>query len=381
MTIVLTRGPRPRVDPSMAYERPPVPAGVTLRLDANEGVPAVQEVGSDPELLRRYPDSRPLEAMLARHYDLDASQVFVAAGADEVIDRCCRAFLAPGSALLMAEPGFEMFPRYATLAGAAVDTVEWPAGPFPRRQLCARVNEGTGVIALVTPNNPTGDVATADDLREISAAAPDALVILDHAYVEFADIDLTGTALALPNVVVVRTFSKAWGLAGCRVGYALGPTPLIRALRAAGSPFPVSALSLAMAMKCFEQGASRRDACVRRVRYERAELYRLLSTLSGAPRRSEGNFVFAELGARSPAVHASLIGRGVLVRLVSSRSGIPLGLRISLPGEDAAFTMLCQALSSVLTSGSDPNPSQTPVSESDPESRLGSGPDADGGCT
>ena len=377
MSSVISRGPRPRVDPAMAYERPPLPVGVQLRLDANEGIPAVPEVGSDPELLRRYPDARPLEAILARHYDLDASRVFVAAGADEVIDRCCRAVLAPGSSLLMAEPGFEMFPRYATLAGATTDTVEWPAGPFPRRQLCARVNERTGVIALVTPNNPTGDVATADDLREVSAAAPDALVILDHAYVEFADTDLTGTALALPNVVVVRTFSKAWGLAGCRVGYALGRTPLIRALRAAGSPFPVSALSLAMAMKCFEQGASRRDAYVRRVRHERDELYRLLTTLNGAPRRSEGNFVFAELGARSPAVHASLVVHGVLVRLVSTRIGTPLGLRISLPGDDAAFTMLCQALSSALKSGSEPNPSQTPVLESDPVSRLGSDPDFD----
>ena len=355
MSNVISRGPRPRIDPAMAYARPPLPDGVTLRLDANEGIPAVQVVGRDPELLRRYPDARPLEAMLARRYDLDASQVFVAAGADEVIDRCCRAFLAPGSALLMAEPGFEMFPRYATLAGATTDTVEWHAGAFPRRELCARVNERTAVIALVTPNNPTGDVATADDLREVSAAAPDALVILDHAYVEFADTDLTGVARELPNVVVVRTFSKAWGLAGCRVGYVLGRATLIRALRAAGSPFPVSALSLAMAMECFEHGTSHRDAYVRRIRLERDELYRVLQTLNGAPRRSEGNFIFAELGARSPTVHASLIVRGVLVRLVSNRSGTPLGLRISLPGDDAAFTMLCHALSSVLKSGSDPD--------------------------
>lgn len=357
MSSVLSRGPRPRIDPSMAYERAPLPAGVTLRLDANEGIPfrAQNGVGSgvDPELLRRYPDARPLEAMLARHYAMDPAQVFVAAGADEVIDRCCRAFLEPGAVLLMAEPGFEMFNRYATLSGATTESVAWNAGQFPIRAMLSRISSRTGIIALVTPNNPTGEVATADDLRELSAAAPDALVILDHAYVEFADSDLTGVARELPNVVAARTFSKAWGLAGCRVGYALGPTPLIRALRAAGGPFSVSSLSLASAVACFEDGASQRDAYVQRIRTERDELYRLLLARNGFPRRSEGNFVFAELGPASEQVHAALLSQGVLVRLIAN-AGSPLGLRISLPGESAAFAQLCQAVSVALTEARQP---------------------------
>lgn len=350
MTSAQSRGPSPCVDPAMAYERPPLPAGIALRLDANEGIPAL-ESAADPELLRRYPDARPLEAMLARQFRLESSQVFVAAGADELIDRCCRAFLPPGHTLLMAEPGFEMFPRYAMLAGAAMDTVNWPAGTFPRQQLCARVNERTAVIAVVTPNNPTGDVATADDLRALSAAAPDALIILDHAYVEFAAFDLTPVALALPNVVILRTFSKAWGLAGCRVGYAIGPSQLIRPLRAAGSPFPVSSLSLAAAMACLTQGPARRDAFVQRIRFEREELQQLLSALNAAPRPSEGNFVFAELGLRSTQVRDALLDQGVLVRLISNRSRVPLGLRIALPGDEAEFTLLRQSLMVALSGG------------------------------
>jgi histidinol-phosphate aminotransferase len=309
-------------------------------------MPALEAEGA--EVLRRYPDARPLESELARQFDLEPSQVFVAAGADELIDRCCRAFLPPGAALLMAEPGFEMFPRYATLAGAEISSAPWPAGAFPRKEMLARVRERTAVIALVTPNNPTGDVATADDLRAISAAAPDALIILDHAYVEFADADLTSVALDLPNVVTLRTFSKAWGLAGCRVGYALGPAQLIRPLRAAGSPFPVSSLSLAVAMQCLEQGKQRQEAFVRRIRHEREELFQLLSALSAAPRRSEGNFVFAELGERSPAVRDALLAEGVLVRLISERTGAPLGLRIALPGDDAGFNLLRESLAVAL---------------------------------
>ena len=353
--------PASRVETLRAYQRAPLPASVTLRLDANEGQPAaaelilaaIQEGGT--ELFRRYPDARPLETRLAARFDVEPEQVFVSAGADDVIDRCCRAYLAPGSSLLIAEPGFEMFDHYAALCGARVMKVTWPPGAYPIDAMLSRIDQDsdsrfpipdsrpaipqTRVIALVTPNNPTGEVATGDDLRRLAQAAPDALVILDHAYADFADTDLTATALAMPNVVVVRTFSKAWGLAGCRVGYALGPAPVIRSLRAAGGPFPVSAPSLAVAAALLERGQPVRDAFVRRVREERMVLHELLATLGGQPRQSQGNFVFAEAGHRSAQVHARLVEQGVLVRTITS-GGVPLGLRIALPGDPREFDQL-----------------------------------------
>jgi histidinol-phosphate aminotransferase len=349
-------GPRSRVDPSLAYERARLPDGVTLRLDANEGTPGSLEIAVESlrdggtELLRRYPDARPFEAMLARHFSIEPSQVFVGAGADEVIDRCCRAFLSPGAAMLIAEPGFEMFDQYAALCGATVVKVPWAPGAYPLTLMLERVNDQTAVIALVTPNNPTGEVAGAEDLRRISAAAPRALVILDHAYVEFADADLTAVALTMPNVVVVRTFSKAWGLAGCRVGYALGRARLISAMRAAGGPFPVSSVSLAIARALFERGTAARDEYVARIRTERRELFDQLTQRKASPRTSEGNFIFAELGLRAPGVHASLVTQGVLVRLVANRAGAPLGLRIALPGEPHSFDLLQRSLEVALQS-------------------------------
>lgn len=348
-------GPQPLVDPSLAYERARPPDGVTLRLDANEGTPGSLETAlaalrdGGTELLRRYPDARPFEAMLARHFGIEPSQVFVAAGADEVIDRCCRAFLPAGARMLIAEPGFEMFDQYAALCGASVVKVPWAPGAYPLARMLERVNDETAIIAVVTPNNPTGEVAGADDLRRLAQAAPRALVILDHAYVEFADADLTEVALTLPNVVVVRTFSKAWGLAGCRVGYALGPARIIRALRAAGGPFPVSSVSLAIAGALFERGATARAGFVARIRAERSELFQLLARFTASPRTSEGNFVFAELGPRSSAVRASLLAQGVMVRLVANKAGEPLGLRIALPGEPRSFDLLRRALEVALT--------------------------------
>jgi histidinol-phosphate aminotransferase len=339
-----------RVEGLRAYQRAPLPEGVSLRLDANEGPPAAMAIAmaaleeGGGELLRRYPDTRPLEARLAGHFQVDAARVFVSAGADDVIDRCCRAYLTPGSSLLIAEPGFEMFDHYAALAGARVSKAVWSPGEYPLDRMLEKIDDLTRVIAFVTPNNPTGQVATADDLRRLAAAAPQALVILDHAYVDFADADLTTMALEMPNVAVVRTFSKAWGLAGCRVGYALGPAPVIRSLRAAGGPFPVSAPSLAIAAALFERGGAAREAYVRRIRVERSAIYDQLASLGAAPRRSQGNFVFVELGQRSTDAHARLVKQGILVRMVAA-SGVPIGLRISLPGDATGFARLTTALS------------------------------------
>ena len=349
-------GPQSRVDPSLAYERARLPEGVVLRLDANEGPPAATEFILDVfranagELLRRYPDPKPLEAALARTFSIQPAQAFVSAGADDVIDRCCRAFLPASGTMLIAEPSFEMFEQYASLCGAKVDGVAWTRGSYPIDAMLGKIDAGTAVIALVSPNNPTGEVASLEDLRRLAAAAPNALVILDHAYVDFASEDLTAAALTMPNVVVVRTFSKAWGIAGCRVGYALGPAGLIKALRAAGGPFPASAASLAIARAMLERGAGVRDAYVARIEQERRELYELLLSLGANPRPSQTNFIFAELGERSRDVHTALIAHGVLVRLFS-RHGTPLGLRISLPGDPGGFEILVRAVRGALGAG------------------------------
>jgi histidinol-phosphate aminotransferase len=251
--------------------------------------------------------------------------------------------------MVIADPSFEMFERYAVLCGARVVTAKWPAGPFPIASMLDRVDERTAVIAMVSPNNPTGEVGTLGDLQRLSAAAPAALVILDHAYVDFGTEDLTDAALSMPNVIVVRTFSKAWGLAGCRVGYALGPESLVRALRAAGGPYPVSAASLVIVQAQLESGSRAKDAYVARIREERGELFDQLVRLNANPRRSEANFVFAELGERAPSVHASLQKQGIMVRALADRTGAPSGLRISLPGDAESFALLTRALEAALT--------------------------------
>jgi histidinol-phosphate aminotransferase len=326
-----------------------------LRLDRNEGLlpspAALAELAqADPELLRRYPDVTELTALLAARSGVAPERVIVTAGADEAIDRVCRAFLAPGRTLLLPDPSFEMLDRYAALAGGELARVPWTEDAFPTDGFLERIDARTAVVAVVSPNNPTGGVATLADVRRIAAAAPDALILLDHAYAEYADDDLTTAVLDLPNVLVARTLSKAWGLAGCRVGYAIGSQQIVSVLRAAGGPYPVAGLSIALALRQLERGGVSLAAHVARVREERGALTRQLSRLGLSPRRSQANFVFVECGpgGRARFCATALAALGVLVREFRDRPGLGTALRITLPGEPAAFDRLTNALDTAL---------------------------------
>ena len=217
----LVPAPAPRMAGCPAYA-PPRPRGpIDLRLDGNEGAapPAglldvLAAVG--PELLRRYPSAAGLEAVLAERFARPPGGVLVTAGADDALYRACLAVLAPGREVVLPVPTFEMLPRYAQLAGGMLRAVPWPDGPYPTDAVLAAVTPRTAMVVVVSPNNPTGCVATGEDLRRLADRAPQAVLLVDLAYVEFAEEDLTAAALALPNAIATRTFSKAWGLAGLR---------------------------------------------------------------------------------------------------------------------------------------------------------------------
>jgi histidinol-phosphate aminotransferase len=345
--------PVPVLQGQTAYHVPPHAAPVDLRLDGNEGPAPDPELLSlltagGPELARRYPLSQALIDRIAERFGVRAGQVVVTAGADDAMDRCCRAFLCAGRELIMPTPTFEMIGRYARLAGAQIREVSWPGGGYPIDDVLAQIRPGTSVIAFVSPNNPTGAVGTAEDLRRLSEAAPHALLLVDLAYGEFADEDLTQAALALPNAVVLRTMSKAWGLAGLRVGFALGPADLVRWLRIAGQPYAVSGPSLVLATARLDGGQDAVDAYVARVRSERRVLESLLSEAGADPHPSQGNFVFA----RTPKaiwVRDALAGLGIAVRVWPNHPELDGTVRISCPGSTESFERLTRALRAALS--------------------------------
>lgn len=323
-------------------------------LDRNEGpVPppellqALASLDAGPELLRRYPDSRPLEAQLAARLGIGADRVLVTAGADDAIDRCCRAFLGEGRRIVFPTPTFQMLERYAALAGGVAVTVAWTGSAFPLTEVLARLDDATSLVAIISPNNPTGAAIGPETLVRV-AQATKAIVLLDHAYVEYADRDLTATALAIPNVVVVRTLSKAWGLAGCRLGYAVGSPDVINTLRAAGAPYPAAAPSLALAVARLATGSEDVREHVSQVRGERARLAELLAGWGVTVCPSQASFVLADFGARARFVHQALLAKRVVVRNFSTRPDLEGSLRITLPGEETLFRRLVDAFELIL---------------------------------
>ena len=339
-------GPQPNPGVRLPYRTARPLAPCDLWLAGNEGRPPEEiEPGIPSEALGRYPSSASLEAAAAERFGLAPAQVLATAGADDGLLRLCLAFLAAGRELVLPTPTFEMIPRYAALAGGEVVEVDWEEGtPYPVDAVLRSITPRTSLIAVVSPNNPTGAVACQEDLRRLSEAAPDALIIVDQAYAEFADEDLTVTALELPNTVVLRTMSKAYGCAGLRVGFSLGDPAVLELLRAAGNPYPLAASSLSAAARRLADDIS---PSVQRVRREREALLETIRELDLEVAPSQGNFVFVRT-PRASQVRDLMAGLGIAIRAFPGVPGLTDALRITLPGDSASFTRLDRAMRGVL---------------------------------
>ena len=231
------------------YVPPPSGTGIDLDLSRNEGrtdAAVLLAAVTDPSrLVSRYPDTGALRRRLAELNRVEPDQVLVTAGGDDALHRCFLALVGSGGSAVTTSPTFEMIPAYAGQLGVDLAEVPWWSGAFPSDDVVSAGSAGAGAAFVVSPNNPTGSTLTGPDLVRIAGSFPH--VVLDAAYGEFADTDLSPAALGSENIVVVRTLSKAYGLAGLRVGYLLGPPELIARIAAHGGPYPVSALSAALA--------------------------------------------------------------------------------------------------------------------------------------
>lgn len=233
--------PQRRVETIVRHQTPKVGRQSKLRLDINENIagwPAstIEAVLATitPGDLAAYPETAGLYAAIARAHRLPESQVLVTAGSEMAIRYVFEAFLGPGVELLILEPSFAMFEVYGRMLGADVVKV-----PFTRRlevsadQILARGTAATRIVAIANPNNPTGTVLSETDLLAIvrGAAAVGCLVLVDEAYFYFHPETLAPRVTEFDNLIVTRTFSKAFGLAGVRIGYALGASALIDAVQ------------------------------------------------------------------------------------------------------------------------------------------------------
>ncbi|TNE49027.1 MAG: TIGR01548 family HAD-type hydrolase [Deltaproteobacteria bacterium] len=336
-----------------AYKVPRHQAPMDLMLDGNEGKAPPDELlqclrNYDNGPVFRYPSTKSLEALLTERLGLSSGQLLVTAGADDGIDRICRTMLSEGREVLVPWPTFEMLVRYASVAGGNVTKVPWvPGSAFPVDDFIHQATEDTGLLMVVSPNNPTGSVVQPQDIQRLSEALPHVLILLDLAYVEFADKDLTELALTLPNVVVTRTLSKAWGLAGLRVGYAVSNETVIGWLRVAGEPYAVSGPSLVIAEERLRTGEEEVDEFISFVRNSRSSLESLLDSLGARVIPSQGNFVFAEV-SDSLWMRDAMAGMGIGIRAFPGKPALERGIRITSPRNEQQAERLEHALRTVM---------------------------------
>ena len=341
--------PRP-IDSLEALEvyAPPQPAGPTdLDLSSNEGSEPPQTVidalcALDVDEVRRYPTLSKLRGVIAEYHGVADERVLVTAGGDQALDVLCRTYLDTERTLVTHRPTFEMIGRYPRILGADVTEVDWRRSPFPVDEFIEAVQAPTDIAVIVTPNNPTGATVTPDQFETIVEVISPSLLVIDHAYVEFTNDDLTRRSLEYDNAVVIRTFSKALGLAGLRVGYALGPAEVISKLRRVRNPYPLSTPAIEAATARLEGDLEDVDRFITSIRSQRDDLMATLETLGLRPYPSEANFILVESHPRW--LFDGLAGLGIKVRLFPRRPTIDEHLRITLPGSHRAFERLERAI-------------------------------------
>jgi histidinol-phosphate aminotransferase len=343
----------PRVDAVAPYAPSRHGAPVDLDLAGSEGAgPSVAVVSRGlrgaRQSVARYPDASALTRELAAALGVAAERVVVTAGADEAIDRVCRAVLSEGRNAIVTDPTFEMIPRYVALSGGTVRAVAWPGGAFPVEQVIAAADDQTALIPIVTPNNPTGAVATVDEIRRIHDAIPTALVLVDLAYIEYADTDITREVLDLSRVVVTRTLSKAFGMPGIRVGYAVASTEVAAWLRRVGGPYPVAAPSLDLARAALTEDPNVRADRIASVKATRSRFTAELRKFIAAPTESQASFVCAT-GSRARWLSDALAGQGIATRLfVAAEPGGTNRVRIAVPTDRRSANRLSRAVRTAL---------------------------------
>jgi len=311
--------------------------GLRLHLNENTGgcsprvLDAIRRVRASD--VATYPAYRELVQACAAHFAVDPDWVLLTNGLDEGILMAALGHIARtrsyDAETIVPLPAFDPYPN-ATLAVGATP-VRIPPRPgylFQVDEVVAAITPRTKMIFLNTPNNPTGQLIPAADLRRIAEAAPHAVVLIDEAYIEFGGQTFLPELPRYPNVLIGRTFSKAYGLAGMRVGVVIGQPPVLDPVRAVTLPFNINGVARAATLAALED----RDFLPRyaaQVAESRERLYAACRALGLTYWESAANFVLVQIGDAVPLVVEALAARGVHVRDRSKDPATPGCIRIT----------------------------------------------------
>jgi histidinol-phosphate aminotransferase len=284
--------------------------------------------------IARYPDGNGYELKLAlsRRYGVDLACIVLGNGSNDVLELVAAAFLGPGRAAVLSQHAFAVYPLATQARGARAIVVPAKHYGHDLEAMAKAIDDETYVVWAANPNNPTGTLASAEELEALLRKVPErVLVVLDEAYNEYIKADLRADTVKLlkrhPNLVVTRTFSKAYGLAGLRVGYALAHPSVADVMNRVRQPFNVNSVALAAAAAALDD--------MEFVARSYAENLNGLRQLEEGARAlglefipSYGNFLTIRVG-KAPEIFKRLLRRGVIVRPVGGGYGLPEHLRVT----------------------------------------------------
>lgn len=302
------------------YHSPLSSPATKLRLDMNESTTGcsprvLAKLNSmDARTLALYPRREAGEKQVADFLGVAPQQLLLTNGADEGIDLLCRTYLEPQDEIVVVVPTFGMYEVFAQMENAKV--VRVPTGPdfsFPLERVLNALTVKTRIVIICNPNNPTGIDVPRSAIMQIIQAAPDAAILLDEAYFDFYGQTLIDQIGKLPNLFIARTFSKAYGLAGMRLGAMIGDQEQMSVLRRMASPFNVNAF----AIECLAEALADHQFVadyVSQVIASRDWLRKKLEKLDFKCWPSHGNFVLCRFGEEKKAILDALRARGISLR-------------------------------------------------------------------
>lgn len=344
---------RPEIMSLPAYKQGrPAPADA-FKLSSNEN-PAPTPRWVDDAItgatVGRYPEStsRAVRERLASIWDCDADEVIVGAGSVSVLYQLIQATSGPGDNIVFAWRAFEAYPWTAVVAGAEPRRIpNLPDHSHDLDAMAAAIDDRTRVVMLCTPNNPTGTaITTAQFERFMSKVPPTVMVILDEAYAEFAAHPDTVRGEdhkgRYPNLVILRTFSKAWGLAGLRIGFAIGHRTILGAANSTAIPMVVTEQAQRAALAVLDHTDEALDV-VRTIVDRRTELWNALIKQGWSVPEPHGNFVWLPTGKNTDAAAEMLEAGGIVARVFSGE-----GIRVTV-GEAESIPVLLAATASIVS--------------------------------
>lgn len=344
---------RPEIAALPAYKQGKQAGATAYKLSSNENpfdpLPGVVAAVRDAVAFNRYPDALAarLRARLAERFGVTDDRIHIAAGSVSILYQLAQAVASVGDEIVLPWRSFEAYPGIVTVTGATpvmVPLTDAAAVDLPA--LAAAVTDRTRAVFVCTPNNPTGAVVTQADFDAFVAAVPeDVLIVLDEAYVEFVTdaAAVKGERVIAgghDNVVILRTFSKAYGLAGLRIGYAVGHPRILDAARSAGIPLSVTAQAEAAALASLDAEDDLRER-VAVVARRRDLLVDRLREIGWDVPTAQGNFVWLPAGDRSLEVAAAFEAADLVVRPFAGD-----GVRVSV-GEEESIDRVVEVAASV----------------------------------